>query len=109
MSDSKDRLFEVHAAFSRARDQRASDLKEANTDADVDLILENVDALQAEYFRAALKAMDRTGPQVEQAYEAAKRANAAVAKALAEAKALPERIRLTAKLADKVATLVKAA
>lgn len=106
MSTENERLQEVYAAYRRAMDSRSRELKDAKTTAQVDQILANIDALKAAYLRAASASLDKTGPQVEAAFRAAKEANEAVTAALAAAKALPERIRAFTKLAEAVGKLV---
>lgn len=108
-STTKERLFEIYSAYKRARDSRATDLKEAASTAEVNAILRHVDALHAAYLKAAKVALDATGDGVEAAYAAAGSARKQVEDAYQEAKALPERIRAMATLVDNVGKLLTTA
>ena len=108
-STAQQRLFEIYTAYKSALDRRPADLKEASKDADVDKILDNVDALQAAYFEAARVALDATGDAIEDAYRAAKDANKKVGEAYKNGKALADRIRLVSSLVSRVGNLIEKA
>ena len=109
MSTPAERVELVHAAFSKAFQRRAQDLKEAASTEEAQQILDNLDVLETEYLKAAHAALDANSANVEQAFTAADTAKGQVEDAYARAKALPEKIRLVTSLAANVKKLVETA
>jgi len=105
-STAQDRLNVVYQSFSSQYRRRAADLRAATTEEDADAILDNLAVLELAYLRAARQALEKNGPQVESAYQAAVAAKKKVDDAYAQAKNLAERIGMVGDLAGKVGTLV---
>ena len=108
-SSSADRLQEIYTTYNIAFSRRASDLKEAASDAEADRILKNIEALESAYLRAAKQALDATGAAVEQAYQAAVTARKEVQKAYKQATKLASRIKAVGGAAKAMTNLVKLA
>ena len=108
-SSEQDRLAVIYQSFKDAFARRAKDLKDAQTVAQANAILQNVHDLELAYLTAAKQALDRNGAAVEGAYESAVAAKAAVDEAYAAAKTLAQRINLVGELAGQVGDLVKKA
>ena len=108
-STAQDRLDVIHQSFSSAFRRRAADLKEAASEDEADAVLDNIARLEVAFLSAARQALDKTGPQIESAYQAAVDAKKKVDDAYAQAKKLAERIRMVGDLAGKVGTLVSKA
>jgi hypothetical protein len=108
-SSEQERILLVHKAFSDAFQRRALDLRQAATDEDAEQVLRNVARLEKAFLLTAQQALDKTGPQVEAAYQAARDSKAAVDKAYAAAKNVAERIAAVGDLAGKIGDLVSKA
>jgi hypothetical protein len=103
------RLFLIGQAFGSARRRRATDLRDAKTQAQANAILANVDKLEAQFLQAATIALDATSAAVEEAYDAASAAQAKIDKAYENAVSITEKIGLVGDIVGKVGTLIKAA
>lgn len=101
-----ERLAVIYDSYRLSYQNRAVDLKAAGTATQVQQILANVSSLEASYLDAAKKSLEATGDAVEEACAAAAAARDECTDAYAEAKQLAERIRLVAKSAKAVASLV---
>ena len=108
-STANDRLTVIYKAYKSAFARRASDLKQATTSAQVQAIMDNVDALEGSYLDAARQSLDGTGADIEAAYQAALSATQSVEKAYAQGKALAERITAVAGVVTAVGNLITAA
>jgi hypothetical protein len=96
----------AYDAYNDAFQRRRADLKAAATDEQAEAVLANIAALENAYLTAAREALDRTGPAIESAYQAALDAKKQVDDAYAAAKDMGERIALVGDLANKVGDLV---
>ncbi|HYE29338.1 MAG TPA: hypothetical protein VEA61_14045 [Allosphingosinicella sp.] len=105
-SSEQERLALVQQAFNAAFQRRAADLKQAATDEQAEEVLRNIARLERAYLAAAEQALDRTGPQIEAAYQAARDAKRSVDEAYASAKSMAERIARVGDLAGKIGDLV---
>ena len=105
-SSEQERLLLVHKAFSDAFQRRASDLKQAATDEQAEEVLRNIARLEKAFLLTAQQALDKTGPQIEAAYQAARGAKKSVDEAYAAAKSVAERIAMVGDLAGKIGDLV---
>lgn len=108
-SSEAERLHEIYTAYREADRAKRRDLREAVSEEEVDAVLDTADALKAVYYRAVNVALDATGPLVEAAWAEAREANKRIREAREAAAALPERIRLGARVLDSIQKLVEAA
>ena len=92
-SSPQQRLDVIFQTYCMARDQRAADMAEAQSDAEADAIRANVNALDLAYLKAERAGLEANGAAVEAAYQAAKSAADQVAAAYGSGRELAERIR----------------
>ena len=104
-----ERLSVIYAAYKSAYARRAEDLKHVGSTEEAQRILDNVEALERAYLKAARQALEANGPAVEEAYQAAKDACAKVDQAYQQAKGMADKIRAASAAADAVTNLVKKA
>lgn len=105
-SSPQQRLDVIFQAYSTARDQRAADIAEAQSDAEADAIRANVNALDIAYLRAEREGLEANGAAVEAAYQAAKSAAEQVTAAYRNGRALADRIRAVAGAVTAVSSLI---
>lgn len=108
-SSATDRLAVIYNAYKAAFSRRASDLKQATTAAQVQAIMDNVDALEGSYLDAARQSLDAKGADIEACYQAALSASQAVEKAYAQGQALAARIKAVSGVVTAVGNLVTTA
>ncbi len=109
MTTPTERLAVIYDSFKLAYSRRGEDLKAAASEEQANKILANVESLEKSYLDAAKHSLDATGDDVEKACIAASHAHAECKSAYASAQALAERIRLVARSATSVASLVSKA
>ena len=109
MSTTQERQFQIYESYHKAYSRRASDWKEAKTEAQANAISDNVELLENHYLDAAKNALDANGGAVEAAYDAASEARQAVEEAYGAAKGIATKIRLVGKLAGTVGNLLNKA
>lgn len=108
-SSATDRLSVIYAAYKSAYERRATDLKQAASTQEAQKILDNVEALERAYLKAARQALEANGPDVEAAYQAAKNACRNVDEAYGSAKSMADKIRAASAAVTAVTSLVKKA
>lgn len=108
-STPEDRLAVILRAYSIARDQQDSDIAEAESDEQADAIRSNLASLQLAYLRAERSQLEANGAAVESAYQAARGATDAVARAYRQGAALADRIRAVSGAVTAVASLASKA
>ena len=89
MSTDKERLAVIERNYKDALENEPHDLAQAQTAVDVTAIRANVATARETYFKALASELTNTGDAVEQTFQAAKAAQAAVKTARDEAAAIP--------------------
>jgi hypothetical protein len=105
-SSPEDRLDAIYQAYNTAFEHRASDIADAQSDAEAKAIRANVNALELTYLDAERRGLEANGPAVEAAYQAAKDAAHDVTAAYREGRALADRIRSVSSAVTATASLL---
>jgi hypothetical protein len=112
-SSPEERLDAIYQAYNTAFENRASDIADAQSDAEAKAIRANVAALESTYLTAERQGLQANGAAVEAAYQAARAAADDVTAAYQAGRALADRIRAvsgavtaTASLLTKAAAIV---
>ena len=106
VSSPQQRLDVIFQTYCTARDQRAADIKDAQSDAEADAVRANVNALDLAYLRAERAGLEANGAAVEAAYQAAKTAADQVTAAYNSGKALADRIRTVSSAVTAFSSLI---
>jgi len=109
MTDKSDRVTELEKNYSQALINEPQDLSEATDTGMVTAIQINVATAGQAYWTAVKDALNKSGQAVEDAYQAARAANEAVARARANSERLPTLLGKLKTATDAATKLLNAA